>query len=315
MPAPWSLCQRRPQCSPLRIYWWAWPNGAPADRGVTVASVLVDSVFVPASQDGGLWPCPGGPEVTDSGEEAVRLLAWQDLQNLLKPFDRLSPDGHPLWKLGEHGTTGLELQSVMYGSNRYVIFDPAIAEVVHNSESYLGGVLVDPSGYGDDERLVDGRRRWVCEALGAIVAGRDLPAWCGRPAVSQWAASNPALLRQLARLPGMSPAIPFTRFLIAHPAPSGGTGRFGSREKDHGDDPVATLRDASPIAAFDPDPDHWAGLAWHRRDGARVYLSWGGEHDDGDYLPATVANVIVRTWRAAHEVARGQLHDGVTQWT
>lgn len=231
--------------------------------GGTVAAIHTDSVMIPASPGGGLWSVSGGPFVTEDGEPAVRLLTWDEVDRCLAPFDRLRLDGARAWK-GEHGTRddpARPLHVIVFGTNRYLVFDPARrgldgvlgGEVVHNTESHLGGVLVDPSGRGD-ERLPDGRRAWAAEVARSLVEQTALPEWTARPAVSVWRASS---LRELAWLCHVEAAAqPFTSFLLSHPA------RWRAA-------PASGPDSGSPIASFDPDPEHWLGLSWRARDNGR----------------------------------------------
>ena len=291
------------------------------DMGGTVAAIHTDSLMVPASPEGGLWPCPGGPLTCPDGdgpggEAAIKLLSWAEIDRALAPFDALRPDGLRAWKV-EHGTRddpSRLLQVELFGSNRYVVFDPVSGEIVHATETSLGGVLLDPSTGPErlpDERLPDGRRRWVDEGLPALLGDEPLPEWASRPAVSVWRATN---MRQLKWLRHCLPdAQPFTSFLLAHPGRTFGSHRLGSRTGgtaplDEFDELAERERRATPIAPFDPDPLRWAGLPWRQRDGTLVWPQFehvlGAEgirafHFRDRY--ASVADHVAR-WRAGHDV-------------
>lgn len=273
-----------------------------ADAGGTVAAIHTDSLMVPASPDGGLWPCPGGPAATCDGGPAIRLLSWEQLDALLAGFDQLRTDGAPVWKW-EHGTRddpSRPLHVTVFGVNRYVVHDPATGEVVHNAESHLGGTLLDPTG-GDDELADDGRRRWVAELTGTLIDNsRGLPEWARRPAVSMWRATTVDQLRWLRGLPGMADAQPFTSFLLAHPAAQPASAPSDSADGD-GDDSADAAR--SPIAPYDPDPASWIGLPWHRRDGRPVRLVIADRRSEASAYP-----------RGPNVVEVGTVADAADRW-
>lgn len=268
------------------------------DAGGIVAAVHTDSLMIPASPEGGFWPAAGAPLRTEHGDEAIRLLAWQELDELFAPFDALRLDGARAWK-PEHETRNRLLHVTLFGPNRYIVHDPATGEVVHGAESHLGGTLLDPSGSGD-VLLPDGRRAWVAQVHEAIVAGKSLPSYTERPAVSMWRAATCEQLEWLRHeLPN---AQPFTSFLLAHRGPAMRIARAPSQlgeAEQNGDT-------ASPIAPFDPDPAHWTDLPWRRRDGTPVVFVTPEQVRQGfalgstSFEPASVADAVSR-WKTGRD--------------
>lgn len=265
---------------------------AVCDAGGSITAVHTDSLMIPASPDGGVWTVPAGHGSTRDGDESIRLLSWPELDAVFEPFDSLRLDGGRAWK-AEHGTRARVLHAAVYGANRYVIFDPATGEVVHGTESHLGGVLVDPSGC-DDDRLPDGRRRWVAQAHQTLLPGQPPPLpWVDRPAVSAWRATTLEQLGWLRRLPGMGDAQPFTAFLLARPA---------RRPRQRAGTHRQAVAGASPIAVYDPRPQAWGDLAWRYRDGtptrfvtSRYHAVVAGHHlGQATFVAATVADVLDR---------------------
>jgi hypothetical protein len=232
-----------------------------AEDGVDVAAVLTDAAIIPASTGGGVVACPGGDHVTAEGSAGVRLLDRATLSRLLRPFDRLALDGASAFKL-IHGTDGRDLDVTVYGRNRYLVIDPATNEVVHDSEFALGGVFADPA-YGE-EQLIDGRRRWVAEAV-TVAAMSDtgsgpLPLIRIAP-FGQAMAVSPFTITSPEHAKWFDLDIrPFTQALAAH------VDRFATAEMLDADGEP----EGAPVALYDPDPEAWPFLDWRRRDGSRT---------------------------------------------
>jgi len=271
------------------------------DAGGTVAAIHTDSLMIPASPDGGLFAVAGGPLVTARGEEAIALLSWHCLDELFAAFDVLRLDGGRAWK-PEHGTRDRLCHVTVYGANRYIVSDAATGEVLHGAESHLGGTLCDPSGKGD-ELLFDGRRAWVAAIHQAILDDEALPDYTARPAVSSWRATTCEQLDWLRY--ELAGAQPFTRFLLAHRSPGARIARAPrstALSERAADDPAF----GSPIAPFDPDPDHFEHLSWRRRDGTPVTFVMADETRHGYALgsdafeAARVADTVAR-WQTGHD--------------
>ncbi|HYA44566.1 MAG TPA: hypothetical protein VED59_03100, partial [Acidimicrobiales bacterium] len=198
------------------------------------------------------------------------------------------------------------MQVTVCGANCYVLFDPASGEVVHGTETSLGGVLLDPSGLAD-ARLPGGRRRWVEAVHAGLLPGGQLPSFCQELAVSGWRASTPEQLAWLRALPGMAEAQPFTQFMLAHPSK---LVRARPGKRAHGDWDAEQAVPGSPIAAFNPNPAAWPKAIWCRRDGGAVQLVRSDNPSVADgyvtgpttFVAATVAEVVNRTWRTGIDV-------------
>jgi hypothetical protein len=55
------------------------------------AATDTDSMMIVASERGGLYPCPGGPERDADGVECVRALTWAQVEQIQRAFDHLNP--------------------------------------------------------------------------------------------------------------------------------------------------------------------------------------------------------------------------------
>jgi len=254
-----------------------------AECGGQVAAILTDAAVIPASTLGGLVTCPGAPRDAQ-GAPGVRLLPRSALTCILELFDPLGLDGVPAFKL-VHGTASRDLDVTAYGRNRYLVVDPEMGEIVHNSEFGLGGVFADPV-YGE-EQLADGRRRWVAEA-GNVVATSDsgtgplplirIASFGQAMAVSPFTIATPDQAQWFD-----DDVRPFTRALAAHESRS-----FTAVESDD-----ETL--GAPVALFDPDPKSWPHLDWRWRDGSSVrplFYPGAVSIDRSTFVPKCIDDVV-----------------------
>ena len=87
------------------------------DMGGQIAAMDTDSAMIVATKDGGLVPCPGGPERLKDyrlpgGNAALRALSWAEVDALRERFEPLNPWrdtlGSPFLKLEKEnlGTDG-----------------------------------------------------------------------------------------------------------------------------------------------------------------------------------------------------------------
>jgi hypothetical protein len=129
-------------------------------RGGSYVFMDTDSAAVVASKDGGLIPCPGGPERMAEDKPAVKALRWTEVDELLHKFDRLNPydwgDDIPgILKLEDENFINLEprneqieLQCLAISTKRYALYYKE-ADRIHiqkASEHGLGNYLapLDP---------------------------------------------------------------------------------------------------------------------------------------------------------------------------
>jgi hypothetical protein len=237
-----------------------------SDAGGAWAFADTDSMAIVASKDGGLVPCPGGPERDERGRECVRALPWADVDRIvgrfqaLNPYERTLVPGSLLVLEDENfdPETGARRQLHCYAisAKRYCLYtldaegQPAL---VKWSEHALGGFYLNPL----DPEAED--RDWVREAWEWIVREDALglpseePAWLKRPALTRFTASHPRLLRPFtawdAGRPYAEQVKPANFLLVAHAAPGGHP-------------PGADPKRFCLVAPYQPDPSEWAGLPW-----------------------------------------------------
>jgi hypothetical protein len=203
--------------------------------GSTVVAEAVDSIAVPLSSDGGLFPCAGGPHVLPDGQEAVRSLTPDEFVSVLSRFDKvLHPDGCPAWKV-EVDSLDAPTIGLVLGVNKMLLGrdENGRFHLLRSSDTGLGDHFLDPTGTG--ARLPDGRTAWSAaleERLLADMVRRgndapfrmppDLPEWADRPAFRPARASSLDELRRLRHQLGDPGVAPFARYLtvsiaVEHP--------------------------------------------------------------------------------------------------
>jgi hypothetical protein len=244
-----------------------------ADRGGTYAMGDTDSMAVVAAADGCLVPCPGGPEHTADGEEAVRALSWAEVDAIRERLDALHPYDRTavrdsLLKLEQENrdpVTGERRQLGCYAisAKRYCLFNltedgrPVLRK---HSEHGLGHLL-DPTNPPDtaDADEEDAERtdwmRTLWEGLVTEALGHDhaWPDWLDRPALGRLAATSPEMLRPFATWNAGKPYAgqvkPFNFLLTAYVRPLG---------HPEGVDPARYHL----VAPFESDPRKWERLGW-----------------------------------------------------
>ena len=95
-----------------------------------------DSIAIVASREGGLIPCPGGPQRLPNGEDAIRALSWADVQAIVERFKALNtydqkiiPGSILKLEKENYPTTEspkrerIELWAYVIAAKRYVLFN------------------------------------------------------------------------------------------------------------------------------------------------------------------------------------------------
>jgi hypothetical protein len=176
-----------------------------AEKGGTYAFCDTDSMAIVASQEGGVAPCAGGGESLPSGEEGVRVLTWEEVDEIVQRFTGLNPydpstvPGSVLEVEDENFEDGeqIELNALAISAKRYVLFrregEQRDLDVVKYSEHGLGH-LIPPTDPSDPSRTwIKGIWTWI---LGEVEGeDPDLPPWADRPAVTRTTVSSPHLMR------------------------------------------------------------------------------------------------------------------------
>lgn len=275
-PAAWGifarLDQRRERGSLVEQYAaWSWPPIASSipsivrmwlamvDRAVNEAGGAV----ICRDTDGlAIVSSPSGDKIELPDGRIVRVLAWSEVDDLLRPLNLLDPfdDAGVFWSV-DRGTEERPLHQLSLGRKRYskLLSDGAGGfEVTGGTEHSLGGGVVDPPRW--TARGPDGLRRWVRtvhEYALACATGPD-PGWRAAwdegadqpfPVLRRFSAASPSALAEVPAALGLHP---FGSWVEAEP------------DKLFGDP-------GAPVALdLGDDLASWAQLAWFHRDGRRA---------------------------------------------
>lgn len=283
-----------------------------------------DSMGIVADEHGGLIACPGGRERLPSCEEAVRVLSWRQVRDIVDRFDELHPYDRSrvpqsILKLEDENFDEEGRQRPLWcysiSAKRYVLLSAPspdhrdhprhslrVEDLAKVLESALGVFLnpMDPD---------DSSTGWIDEFWLHLLdreSGQEGsgPAWLDRPALTRVTASSPAVLSWFAGINAGctygEQVKPGNFVLLAHPDPL---------------DPSGLL----PFAPFERDASKWEDMQWFdRASGKRIGISTAALV--GEELPAVVR---VRTYRdvlidyQGHPESKslGPTGDRVDKWT
>jgi hypothetical protein len=172
------------------------------EAGGTWAMADTDSMAIVASEQGGLIACPGGPERTDDGQEAVRVLTYDQVETIRERFVALNPYDHQVvpGSILKHET---DAWCYAIAAKRYALFrydNDGMPRLIPSQEhapcSHGLGHLLNPYAHDKDVPA----DRWVVELweytlAHALTKHRPAPPqWFDQPALSRISATSPALL-------------------------------------------------------------------------------------------------------------------------
>jgi hypothetical protein len=269
------------------------------DKGGTYATCDTDSMAIVANQDGGLVPCPGGPDRLADGTEAIRALSFADVDEIIGVFDRV----HPYDREAVPGSL-LELEAENYGTGerrqlwclatsakRYVLWNQTEHDMDIRKASEHGlGHLLDPTGQGS---------RTFSEAAWRIVLAKHLdikapdPEWLDRLAVSRLVASTPYLLNLFKNYNQgkdyTDQVKPFGFMLTATPQRIAGI--------------LLGVERLHLIAPYETDPTKWENMDWtdiYTRKQHRVSTTINAA--DPNTVPAQTLHDVIEAWATNPEL-------------
>jgi hypothetical protein len=279
------------------------------DLGGSYVFCDTDSVFIVATEAGGLTPCPEGPHRTADGAAAVLALSWAHVDGIVDRLRTLNPysgalTGESILKVEEENfdpATKQQRQIYAYSiaSKRYAPFRydeqgrPVLLAkggkdgVFKRSEHGLGHLLspVDQDPNSDDPHWRD---EWWTQLLhDELGIPRAAPAWFDRPAVGRLAVSSPqeeaSFKIHNAGLRYSERARPFNFAMMAFPKPG------------------QPASDGALIAPLDTDPARWAHAPWRPRGAPQTPPV---ELRTGDPTYAIAGTVVVQTYRDVYDEYR-----------
>jgi hypothetical protein len=240
-----------------------------ADQGGSYVFCDTDSLFIVATEDGGIVACPGGPHRLPDDREAVLALSWAQVRDIAGQFIRLNPYGAPLagrslLKIEDENfdpATGQQWQIWCYSiaSKRYALYrhgddgielvgDPAKRK---RSEHGLGHLYdpTDPAPNPDSDKPAWRDEWWLQILHDELGIPREQPAWFDWPAVGRLAVTSRAEERNFAVYnAGKRYAArtgPFNFAMMCFPHHPGEAGAL--------------------IAPLQTDPRRWSQVRWYRR--------------------------------------------------
>jgi hypothetical protein len=276
-----------------------------ADRGGHYVFCDTDSLFIVATPQGGLVPCPGGDRQLDDGTPAVSALSWHQVAQIQDQLRPLNPFHGPLAgrsvlkieDINYHPETGKQrdINALSITSKRYAPFDydqdgrpRLLGEPGKRKRSEHGlGHLLDPTNHNPDtpqDRFYD---RWWQQILhDELGIPLQTPDWFDHPAVGRLAITSRheelTFRAYNADRPYDQQTRPFNFGVMSFPKPG---------------HPAS----GALVAPLVTDPRQWQHLIWrHRGDPTRppVAIRTGDEQFP---IPGTV---VVQSYRDVYTAYR-----------
>jgi predicted nucleic acid-binding Zn ribbon protein len=260
------------------------------DAGGSYAFVDTDSMAIVATKTGGAVACAGGEHRTPSGEDAVRALAWREVDHIsedfagLNPYDQDAVSGSVLEIEKENFTaTGRQRQLHCYAisSKRYALYtldsrgNPQLRDTTQQrmgekwSEHGLGHLLNPIDPHKPDRDWI--RQFWEDELRRVYGHKPRAREWEGARAIGSIGVTKPPTLRAFAALnEGKAypeSVKPFNFLITAHTALS---------ERPH-------ARGAFQLVApYTDNPDQWPDSKWVNKNASdgRIYQTVTGPIED-----------------------------------
>lgn len=281
------------------------------DFGGSYAMCDTDSMAIVATEQGGLVPCPGGPERLRQ-KAAIRALSWKEVETIRQRFARLNPydqrkiSGSVL-KLEEVNldSTGNQRPVWCYAisAKRYCLYimdHNGEPELVKWSEHGLGHLLNPTDPDSEDRDWM--RQVWEGIMREELGLPYEWPAWLDRPALSRLTISSPELRKPFTDLnegkAWPDQVKPFNFLLVGHIRP------FGYPE---GVDPTRFQL----VAPFESDASRWMHLPWvDRYSGKRIPVSTTNDMDRPEHARLQSFRDVLQEFRAHSEAKSADAQGG-----
>lgn len=265
------------------------------DAGGSYAFCDTDSMAIVATDAEALVPCPGGGQRTENGEEAIRALSFDQVEQIRARFESLNPYDRELvpssiLELEDQNFEDVErskrrqLYCHATSAKRYVLYgldqhgEPLLRGPTEErpgekwSEHGLGHLLNPSDPESDDRDWI--RALWEFELRVMLGLPATEPEWLDRPAVGRVTVSKPVTARALEALntgkPYAEQIKPYGFMLTAQV-------RVG------GHPPGADPERFQLIAPWEPDSRNWLTVDWINRYSGELHpVSTNRSHGEGD---------------------------------
>jgi hypothetical protein len=223
-----------------------------------IAYCDTDSLIVPATKDGGLVPCDGGPFGLANRQRGIRALSWKQVEAIREQFESLNP-----YRTGSGGLLKLEDQNFsgdrktrtklwFYGVSEkvYALFtlDKSGTPNIRKYSAHALGQYRSPiEGDRAREWIEMAWRRKILVAFGHSDSAFD---WQERPALAQLTLSTWSVMKPYLENPNLRP---FDFLLVATPTRS---------VSDFARGYAVCCADPRPSCFLFDDPSAWEAQNW-----------------------------------------------------
>ncbi|MGA8533204.1 MAG: hypothetical protein WB615_03730 [Candidatus Tumulicola sp.] len=229
-----------------------------ARRGGETAYCDTDSLIVPASKDGGLVPCDGGPHLLANGQFGIRALSWKEVEAIRTRFERLNPyrtgSGSLLKLEGQNFTDDNETRANLwfYGVSEkvYALFtlDEFRTPVVRKYSAHALGQYRSPIEGDRAREWIE--MAWRRKILAAFGRAEGVFAWQEQAALAQLTLSTWSVIKPYLENPNIRP---FDFLLVATPTRS---------VSDFAKGYAVCCADPRPSCFLFDDPVAWESQDW-----------------------------------------------------
>jgi hypothetical protein len=173
------------------------------DAGGTWLFCDTDSMAIVADKNGSLIPCKGGPHTMLDGQQAVRALTYEQVDQIRETINRLNPYDRD--KVPDILKVEATCHGFMVSAKRYTLFHydeqgrPIVPEKVDGKEAYSGhglGPYLNPTD-PESEDIGWIRQTWQYILNEAHGLKPPDPPWFDRPAMTRITVSSPHVMRSL----------------------------------------------------------------------------------------------------------------------
>ncbi|MBK6781761.1 MAG: hypothetical protein IPG75_19810 [Gemmatimonadetes bacterium] len=273
------------------------------ELGGEIAFGDTDSAAVVATREGGVVPCPGGPERLPNGEPAIRAFTWDEVRGLSARFRALSPYDpdivtDSILKIEDVNVDPVtkeprQLYAFAISAKRYALFEEGEGgeiRIVEAKEHGLGHLL-NPMDLGQENR------QWIPEVWAALIREAQggpllLPLWVDRPALARVTVSTFGIFHTYAAFNEGKRYLDAVKPMNFGLSPT--VARFGHPE---GVDPERFHL----LGSYEKDPNRWLAMPWYDKYSGKAYRIGVGRETPGDVVQVKSYRDIIEEYRVHPE--------------